>query len=522
MEESKYIKLNNMYKSLKQIDLDILAKFNNPVMSDVDYFLYGIQNEIVSNTLNVLINYLTGNIESIGVDNSCRIILEALTISAMNNNGDITETQKSIYRYSYAYVDLDNFKPLTTKAQLQEEPFKSLMADRNKCANYIKQHFNCEYEDIVKQDNGVDDPCFYLKKTLNDKIVFAKLIDKYFPNDKNLGQLYEFFSIMVHPRYEMDPGAEIVTMEVHQHFVDDVLNLVADSLIDNNLLQNSKSNNDFNDDFFYNPLLANNVINLYAMEFAFNLTIKNICDLPTGFDSFSWFFLEKTKYLVLDMMTSLSLGYTEHVIASFKPFMELFSIFYAINTHGDLTEFEYLKKSCWISSRIQFNEHIKKYNMPASNHTYMEELQALFDNYYAAKYKVNSFNKFYDKYLHNSLYFLDDAKKSFNKFVRESINGISADDLQNKEFMTLYKISKDMAHASGYSFNATVDFVRVTSHRVLFTTLYVIYHFLLNAIETLAEHDVKVDLEDIKYALELHMQIQIDAIEQIYRKHYTD
>lgn len=327
---------------------------------------------------------------------------------------------------------------------------------------------------------------------------------------------------MVHPRYEMDPGAEIVTMEVHQHFVDDILNLVADSLIDNNLLQNSKSNNDFNDDFFYNPLLANNVINLYAMEFAFNLTIKNICDLPTGFDSFSWFFLEKTKYLVLDMMTSLSLGYTEHVIASFKPFMELFSIFYAINTHGDLTEFEYLKKSCWISSRIQFNEHIKKYNMPASNHTYMEELQALFDNYYAAKYKVNSFNKFYDKYLHNSLYFLDDAKKSFNKFVRESINGISADDLQNKEFMTLYKISKDMAHASGYSFNATVDFVRVTSHRVLFTTLYVIYHFLLNAIETLAEHDVKVDLEDIKYALELHMQIQIDAIEQIYRRHYTD
>lgn len=522
MEESKYIKLNNLYKSLKQIDLDILAKFNNPEISDVDYFLYGIQNEIVSNTLNVIINYLTGNIESIGVDNSCRMILEALTISAMNNNGDITETQKSIYRYSYAYVDLANFKPLITKVQLQEEPFKSLMIDRNKCANYIKKHLNCEYEDIVKQENGVDDPCFYLKKTLNDKIVFAKLIDKYFPKDRNLGQLYEFFSIMVHQRCEMDPSAENVTMEVHQHFVDDVLNLVADSLIDNNLLQNSKSNNDFNDDFFFNPLLANNVINLKAMEFAFNLSIKNICDLPTGFDSFSWFLLEKTKYLVLDMMTSLSLGYTEHVITSFKPFIELFSIFYAVNTHGDLTEFEYLKKSYWISSRIQFNEHIKKYNIPASNRNYMEELQSLFDNYYATKYKVNSFNKFYDKYLHNSLYFIDDSKKSFNKFVRESINGISADELQSKDFMTLYKISKDMAHASGYSFNATVDFVRVTSHRVLFTALYAIYHFLLNAIDTLAEHDVKVDLSDIKYALELHMQIQIDAIDAIYKKHNCD
>ncbi len=315
---------------------------------------------------------------------------------------------------------------------------------------------------------------------------------------------------------------ERITMEVHQHFVDDVLNLVADSLIDNNLLQNSKSNNDFNNDFFYNPLLINNVINLKSMEFAFNLTIKNICDLPTGFDSFSWFFLEKTKYLVLDMMTSLSLGYTEHVIASFKPFMELFSIFYAVNTYGDLTEFEYLKKSYWISSRMQFNEHIKKYNISASNNNYMEELQSLFDNYYAVKYKVKTFNKFYDKYLHNSLYFLDNSKKSFNKFVREAINGISADELQSKEFMTLYKISKDMAHASGYSFNATADFVRVTSHRVLFTTLYIIYHFLLNAIDTLEEHDVKVDLADIKHALELHMQIQIDAIDQIYKKHNKD
>ena len=81
----------------------------------------------------------------------------------------------------------------------------------------------------------------------------------------------------------MDPGAENVTMEVYQHFVDDILNLVANLLIDNNLMQNSESNNDFNKDFFYNPLLANNVHNIKEMEFAFNLSIKRICDLPNGF-----------------------------------------------------------------------------------------------------------------------------------------------------------------------------------------------------------------------------------------------
>lgn len=87
MEEAKYLKLNNLYKSLRQVDLNVLKKFNCDEISDEDYFFYGIQNEIISNTLNVLINYLTGNIESAGVDNSCRMILEALTIFAMNSNG---------------------------------------------------------------------------------------------------------------------------------------------------------------------------------------------------------------------------------------------------------------------------------------------------------------------------------------------------------------------------------------------------------------------------------------------------
>lgn len=518
MDKVKFIKLNNLYKSLKRLDLDILEKFNCAEITDEDYFSYAIQNDIVSNTLNILVNYLAGNIESVGVDNSCRIILEALTIFEINSKGDISQIQKSIYRYSYAYVDLANFRLMTTKEQLQEERFKDIRADRNKCANYIKKHFGCEYEDIIKQENGSDDPCFFLKKNLKDKIAFAKLIDKYFPKNMDVGQLYEFFSIIVHPRCELDPEAEKATMEVHQTFVDDVLDFVANFLAINNLLPTSDGGNDFNKDFFYNPLLAVNVHNIKEMEFAFNLSIINICNLIDGFDWFSWFFLEKTKYLVLDMMTSLSLGYKEHVIASFKPFIELFSIFCNINKHGDLTEFEYLKRSYWISSRMQINEHLKKYNIPASNRNYMEELQSLYEEYYAARYKVDAFSKFYDKYTHNSLYFLDNSKKSFSKFVREAIEWIAMNEIQNKEFMTLYKISKDMAHASGYSFNATIDLVQVTSHQVMRATFYVVYYFVCSVTDTLKEHNINVNLSEIKYALEMHMQIQNDAINKIYQK----
>lgn len=468
MDKAKIDELNTLYKSLKRLDLDILAKFNCVEIADDDYFFYGIHNDIVSNTLNVLVNYLTGNIESAGVDNSCRMILEAMTILAMNARGDISSVQKSIYRYSYAYVDLENFKLVITKEQLREDSFKQIKSDRNKCAEYIKKHFGCKYEDIQKQDTGVDDPCFYLKKNLKHKIRFSKLIDKYFSKDKGVGELYEFFSIMVHPRCEMHPDAEKATMDVHQYYVDSVIAFVSQYLSDNGMLPSPENENDFNADFFYNPLLANNVYNIKEMEHAFNLTIKSLCSLPNGVDWFTWFFLEKSKYLLLDILTSLSLGYTEHVIATFKPFIELFSVFCKINTCEDLVEFNYLKRSYWLSSRIQFNEHIKKYNGGTSNKEYEEELQDLYDKYYAGRYKTSTFNKFYDKYVHNSLYFLDNSKKSFNKVVREALEAISFDEAQKKDFMTLYKISKDMAHASGYSFNASIDLVRVISHKVVY------------------------------------------------------
>ena len=76
-----------------------------------------------------------------------------------------------------------------------------------------------------------------------------------------------------------------------------------------------------------------------------------------------------------------------------------------------------------------------------------------------------------------------------------------------------------MAHASGYSFNATVDFVRVMSHKVLFTTLYIIRHCLFNGVETLKEHNVNINLQPITESLELHMQMQLEAVSKIYENH---
>lgn len=80
MNEKQIEAFNILYIILKKNDVEILKHFCDESISDQDYFSYGIKNEIVSNALSILINYLSGNLETPGIDNSCRMIYEALVI----------------------------------------------------------------------------------------------------------------------------------------------------------------------------------------------------------------------------------------------------------------------------------------------------------------------------------------------------------------------------------------------------------------------------------------------------------
>ena len=100
-KELKQYDINNLYKVLRKHDIEILKHYNCAEVSDNEYFFYGINSDIISNALNILTNYLSGNIESAGVDLSARVILEAMVILKMDGNGDISENQKKIYRYIF-------------------------------------------------------------------------------------------------------------------------------------------------------------------------------------------------------------------------------------------------------------------------------------------------------------------------------------------------------------------------------------------------------------------------------------
>ncbi len=133
---------------------------------------------------------------------------------------------------------------------------------------------------------------------------------------------------------------------------------------------------------------------------------------------------------------------------------------------------------------------------------------------------MDKYQSFYWELRRSSLFFLAKEKKSFNKYVRTLIEDVFVnDEFTSKDVMTLYRISKDMSHASGYNFNATAGMVDVSAQKVLMYTYELIIHFVLSASETLTEHGVKTDVRIIVDFLKTLISIHNDDIDKIYKEH---
>lgn len=84
--------------------------------------------------------------------------------------------------------------------------------------------------------------------------------------------------------------------------------------------------------------------------------------------------------------------------------------------------------------------------------------------------------------------------------------------------MTLYRISKDMSHASGYNFNATTGMVDMSAQKVLLYTYQLMIHFVLSASNSLSEHNIKTDIADIIAFLRALSSMHTDAIDKIFEE----
>lgn len=482
-----------LYQVLKRVDTKILEQFNNNDLSDDEYFNYGIANDIIANALNVVMNILTDNVESIGVDNSCRIILEALAIKEMNDKKEISDLQKQIYRCSYAYVDADNFKLLDSE-WIKNHNLKKYQKDKCKCNSLTKKYFGCDDEGFHWV--GVDDPCFYLKKNLKDKIVFKSLIERCFRKEPQMSKAYDFFSIMLHPRYEADAQLEEKTLNKRAKHINYILDMVVKFLTINKVDLNHVGKT-FIDDYVNNPLLANNRYLVQQTELTFAVVILKTCKLEEMCDPFATFFLRKTQCLFKDMLIAQSLGYQEHVIVCFKSLVELYSVYYQIRK-SDPTEGNYLEIAYLAASQLQLDH---------TNQGAIKVLQSVFNDYFINKLENKNFDSFCNNCKYKGLYFLSlDKKKRYNQPVNNTLYEIAADENSIKYLKILYKFAKDMGHASGYNFNATPGLINEVSHKVISAAAKLMQHWLTNVSIMLAR-PVSLDLtNEIRFFEDLTKQ----------------
>lgn len=515
MAEKTIIALNDLYRSLKVHDKEILEHFNDKNLDDQQYLFYAINFDIISNALSLIISMETNNIDTFGVDNSCRTIIEAFVVLKMIAVGDICDEQAKIFRYHYAIVDTANIrKYINDKTKLQEE-YKYVEKDRQTAYEAIMRFHNCSKNDL-KRDTTIDDSNFYLKKKLGSKLKFSELLRKYSIFKVNELEMYDFFSLFIHPRYEFDFAIEESFRKIRRKYIDRVLDYVVSYMTETKLFVFDKSINTFKEDFYENPVLKNNVLNINVINSVFESIKKKTCIIDNGYDAFTLFFLDRMREVIVDMQVSISLGYKEHIISLFKSAIEYIAVYSCINKSEDIETFKKLKLAYCYSSRLQVNSLLEKMNiLPLFGDETIEGLRKLFDDYYKEQYSIDDFDSFINNVTYNARYFLSKDKNTFNNIVNKLLDDLYTNQSEREFNKMIYRVSKDMNHGGGYAFNSSPGLLHIMCRHVQNAIYRYMLKLLIATEKTLNEHDNKVDLTFEKKTFEIMAMDEEKDIEKI-------
>lgn len=512
--------IQDLYKTLRRHDKDILKHFDDDELSDYDYLFYAINSDIVTNALSIVINILIGNEQTAGIDNNARAILESFVVLKMLGSGEISETQQKIFRNQFAIVDYENFK---NHIKEEDNPPSAEIKNRyDNAVQFLCKYYGCREKQL--RDSYYQDPLFYLKKTLKDKIVFAHLLTKYQIYNEQDFKMYDFYSIMAHPNY-IPLALKEPLYEYRKRFNQLILTYVVTYLEDNKLIVMDDKAPTFDDDFFNNPLLFNNVSNIKQIDIIFEMLEEDLCLLKDGINEFDLFFFEFLKHLIKDMILCESLGYNEQVISKFKSFIELAAVHAEINCAESLDDFDALREAFYCSTKLQLAEYFKSVKMGEAS-IESNELKTLYDHYYKKRFNLSSYEEFEKGMKMNSLYFLNpnEAKnKSYTRHVENAINELFTDKEMVTGLLEMYRLSKDVNHASGYNFNSSPGVLDFYSHYAMFAVFAWLTNLVINANLVVEERDHKTKhIKDILDYLKMFMRFEDESMKSIGRKYQED
>ena len=484
------ISLDDLYGHLKVIDTGIIRRFKKPDISDYEYIFCGLLSDLVSNAQSLLINKISANINSIGVDNNCKKIIETICILKMLGEGKISLGKAKLYRYLYPFNNEDNVRTILSNEDKSGKVYNSLASAKKKSLDTIKEVF--KWDDETAKKRVAETNCFYgyLKDRVSDDIDMNKLLEETPVYDEMNNRTYLFFTNSIHPGFDENEELKEKYNELRNKNIDIVIDYVMKYLAENGLIVYNKEVISFSQDFINNPFFRNHIESASWINGAFEYIKENFTTINGKKDSYAYDFFAKLNSLCLDMFFCQSLGLGEQVLNKFASFSQLTSVNYFINSSDD-TKKELFKKALSVNSRLKLNNYLNEIS-GAPNFAYQNDLNAIYESYYKDKYSL-SLDELVSKMKEKPYFFIDKDNNDDLSLVASMISGLYVSEKNANSFLTIYEITTDLAHSSRYNFESGQILMDLLSQKAM----QVVYEYIIELLRFLekkfAQRGVKVN-----------------------------
>ena len=464
MDNNKNI-IVEIYKAAKKHDADLLKRYNDKNLSDGDYFWCAINEDIMSNVQSLILHHTINNIESPLVDNNCRSILEAIALARMYKSGKITALQLKIFRYSYALVETDNYKKIQKTIDLKTP--EEIQHDKELALNLFAEQFSItrsELDKLIKGEKNkkkrlfLQDPLSFLASSPSElsTIKYIELIKENI-GIQHIEDLYSIFSIFEHPRYDEDDKYESIFLKSRESFIAIILGLVRGYFNTHKFfLVDGSDISDDSADIFESEHKKTNIIGLQMHDLIFKDLVHQLATYGDSYDGMCLFVLRKLQCYAKSMFITRHRGLHEQTLSAFRSFAEFISVVNCINML-DLKAFYATRNAYTYSSRIQVVNLINK--ITNSNLVIDDQkLLKAFNDYYKEAYAIKDFEQFKENIKKNNRYVIKKFDNSYTNLVSNYFDPEFSKSTEFKnQYTTIYKFALDLSHASGYSFNSSIN-----------------------------------------------------------------
>lgn len=441
--------LDNLYASLKGYNNELLHKANLPDYEGAN-FTDAIDLAITSNALSLIKGLFQNNHYSITNALNLRNLIECYVLLVMDEKGDITDTQKSLFVEQYKLIEYESY------AKGGTDKYKSILDLNDLETRYLSGKE--KFIEVVGSESK-------LKRIVNSRLPFLcdeklnynVLIEKYCPS---LLPQYIYLSRMIHPTsYESFRNIDYY-VKIFGYIVKTVTAKYKDRT------PKATELTYFNEQAvvygFGIPTDDNYGQKLYDIQKAQWQLLKNVADefqRIYGDESYVKNFLIEVSLVLHDINTDSQLGYTENVKLKFKVIAEMFACFHRVYFTRGSEDADYFYKMLLSHDLMKVKEQAKQeITDDERDITYKKYLH----NYPSSKLTIEEFFKEFNK----QLGFLVDGEgktPTLGQLVDEYLDKQYKDApmanniIKIKDFYkVVYKESNNMSHGCGYLFFSNV------------------------------------------------------------------